>query len=125
MAYELCGQRYGGWIAGSDLSTFIHRFVAVDATNTVDAPAAGARCVGVCLNGPAAGDAADVQLDGIAKVRAGGVIAAGAPVAAAIDGDAVAAATGNVVMGIALEDGVADRLISVLLAPAGGGIQPA
>lgn len=77
---------------------------------------AGARVEGVLLNKPTAGQAATVQVHGIVKVVAGGTFAAGARLAANGSAKAVVSnGTTDKEFGTALEDGVANQLVRVLL----------
>lgn len=59
------------------------------------------------------------QVDGIAQVLAAGTIAIGANVASNATGRAVAAATGNIILGKAREAAVAGQIIAVELNRAG------
>lgn len=60
-------------------------------------------------------EAATVQHSGIAKVVCGDVFDAGVWVNSDANGKAVAASAGQAVLGIALEAGAANRVVSVLL----------
>ena len=51
-----------------------------------------------CINDPAAGEAATVVMSGKVMVTAGGTIAAGAAVATDASGDAVTAASTNILL---------------------------
>lgn len=112
--------------AGADLSTKQFCFVNLTQSSGVtDTPngvavatipaSAGGHAAGVLLNKPTAGEAATVQIGGIAKVIAAGAINAGGPVQTNTDGHALAAVSGDYVIGIAMEDAVDDDVISVLL----------
>lgn len=104
------------FIAGQALATqFI--FVAQAADGQVDPVATiGARADGVLLTpATAVGQAVTVAYDGRVKVLAGGNIALGAPVASNASGRAIAAATGNTVIGYAEEAGVNNQIITVRL----------
>jgi len=72
-------------------------------------------------SGWAIGQRLNVVMAGIAKVRAGGTIAIGAPVTANADGDIVAAAPAQGVnarcIGFARQSGSSGQIIEVLLAP--------
>ena len=64
----------------------------------------------------AAGDAVDILVKDMGVVLAGGSIKKGQEVAAGTDGKAVAAASGNYVLGIALSDGAAGEYVTVQIA---------
>jgi hypothetical protein len=71
--------------------------------------------------GGVAGDMVDVHLSGLASVRLGGTVTAGAPLMSDASGKAVvataAATTTRRIIGFAHEPGVADDIIDVWLAP--------
>ena len=86
------------FIAGVDLSSAQFKFVTLESDGFVDlANSAGENAIGVCLAGGAAG----------AAVQTGA------------DGTALAAATGDVVMGYALEAGVDGQIIAIELIQGG------
>ena len=103
--------------AGQDLSAKQFRFVELAADGQVDAVAsAGGNAIGVLTNDPsAAGRAATVCIAGIAKVVAGGTVAAGAMVQADAAGDAITAASGDYVLGRAVTGGADGEVIEILL----------
>lgn len=121
--------------AGADLSTKQYTFVKVNSSGQAVSAAAGEAAIGVLQNEPTSGQTATVQVAGIAKVKAGGNVTAGARVAADADGKAVTATLGRTntsdagaaadpligsnVMGIALEGGANNDVIAVLLQPVG------
>lgn len=107
--------------AGEDLSSAQFKFVTLEADGNVDlADAAGERCVGVLLNKPdAAGKAATVAMTGKVMVVAGGSVTAGDEVATDASGDAVTAASTNIVMGYALEDAVDGQVFAIELIQGG------
>lgn len=108
------------FIAGEDLSSAQFKFVTLEADGQVDlADAAGENCVGVCLVGAGAGKAVTVAMTGKVMVTAGGTIAAGDEIATDAAGDAVAATTGNIVMGYATEAGVDGQIIAIELIQGG------
>ncbi len=91
------------FVAGESLAAAQFKFVTLESDGQVDlADSAGENCIGVLLNSPAAGEAATVAISGKVMVEAGGTIAAGAAVQADADGNALTAASGDVVMGYAL-----------------------
>jgi len=104
--------------AGGDLSAGQYRFVNVAADGQVDLVAsAGTDAIGVLQNDPdAAGVAATVAIMGVSKVVIGtGGLTAGNRVQSDASGEAIAAATGDVVLGRAITGGAAGELASVLL----------
>lgn len=109
------------FVAGADLSGKQNTFVVVTnaAERTVNAPAAGAAVSGVLLNDPTNGNAAAVAVFGRVKVKAGGTIALGANVATNASGLAVAAATGNIILGKTTEAAVNGQLITIDYYPGG------
>ena len=108
------------FVAGESLAAAQFKFVTLESDGQVDlADAAGENCVGVCINDPAAGEAATVVMSGKVMVTAGGTIAAGAAVATDASGDAVTATTNNIVMGYATEAGVDGQVIAIELIQGG------
>ncbi len=108
------------FVAGESLAAAQFKFVTLESDGEVDlADSAGENCVGVCINDPAAGEAATVVMSGKVRVTAGGTIAAGAAVATDASGDAVTASTGNIVMGYATEAGVDGQVIAIELIQGG------
>lgn len=90
--------------AAADLTQF--RFVSIDSNGQVAQTGAGAQADGVVLNDPdAQGEAATIAIynGGQAKVEAGGSLTAGDQVTSDGDGKAVAATTGDVINGTAVE----------------------
>jgi hypothetical protein len=91
------------FIAGEDLSAAQFKFVTLEADGQVDlADSAGENAMGVCLAGAAAGNAVTVCVSGSVMVEAGGV-----------DGTALTAAAGDVVLGYAREAGVDGQIIEI------------
>lgn len=104
--------------AGQDLSAAQYHFVSVASDGQVDATGAGLAAIGVLQNDPsAAGRAAEVCVGGLTKVAAGGTVAAGAVVAANAAGKAVAATTGDIVLGTAVTGGADGSIISMVFNP--------
>jgi hypothetical protein len=100
------------YVSGSAVSQF--RFVTLAADGQVDHTGAGLRADGVALNASVgANEAMTVAYDGRVTVTAGGVITRGANVAANATGQAVAATTGNVILGTALEAAVSGQVITM------------
>lgn len=106
--------------AGQDLSAKQFFFVAVASDGQVDPAGDGAFAQGVLQNDPAAaGRAAEVAISGITKVVCGGTVAAAATVASDANGEAVTAASGDIILGTALEAGTDGSIISMLFQPRG------
>ena len=108
------------FVAGESLAAAQFKFVTLESDGQVDlADSAGENCVGILLNSPAAGAAATVALTGKVMVTAGGTIAAGAAVATDAAGDAVTAASTNIIMGYALEAAVDGQVMAMELIQGG------
>lgn len=106
--------------AGGDLSSSQYFFVSVAADGQVDVTGDGAIADGVLQNDPAAaGRAASVCISGVSLVECGGTVTRGGAVASDAAGKAVDAASGDIILGTALETGASGRIISVLFAPRG------
>jgi hypothetical protein len=111
--------------ANADLSTKQFTFVDADATSTdaqgrcrVGAPGgAGGMAIGVLQNKPnALGQAAEVDVYGVTKVKAGAACAAGIDIQTDANGKAIAAASSDICLGHSLTAAsAADELIEVLL----------
>ena len=121
--------------AGAGLSAKQNHFVKINSSGAAVLAGAGEAAIGVLQNDPTSGQTAAVQVSGVAKVKAGASITAGAQVAVNADGEAVAATLGRTntsdaggatdpligsnVMGIALEGGAENDVIAVLITQAG------
>lgn len=106
--------------AGADLSALQFHFLVMSSDGQVDGAGDGAAAIGVLQNKPsAAGQAAEIAVSGVAKVVAGSAITAGQRVASASDSEAIPAATGDIVVGVAMTSGDAGDLVEVLLQAAG------
>ena len=102
------------FIAGEDLSAAQFKFVTLESDGQVDlADSAGENAIGVCLAGATAGNAVTVCVSGSVMVTAGGTIAAGAAVQTDAAGDALTAATGDVILGYAREAAVDGQIIEI------------
>ena len=107
--------------AGADLSAAQYTFMTLDATDpsrVIQQSVAGASCVGVLRTTASAAGRA-VTVDGapgtVVKVVAGATLAAGVKVQSDGSGRAILAATADHVQGKALEGGVINQVIEVLL----------
>lgn len=102
------------FIAGEDLSAAQFKFVTLEADGQVDlADSAGENAIGVCLAGATAGNAVTVCVSGSVMVTSGGTIAAGAAVQTDASGDALTAASGDVILGYAREAAVDGQIIEI------------
>lgn len=102
--------------AGADLTAAQFKFVKISGTGVVLA-AAGNDALGVLLNKPASGEAAEIQIGGIAKVQADAALATtGTKIMSSADGQAAAATSTNHVLGRTLTvSAAAGDIIEVLL----------
>ena len=108
------------FIAGEDLSSAQFKFVTLESDGQVDlADSAGENAIGVLLNQPTAGKAATVAVSGKVMVTSGGTIAAGAQIQTDASGDALTAASGDVVLGYALEAAVDGQVFAIELIQGG------
>jgi hypothetical protein len=106
--------------AGGDLSAGQFKFVALAADGQVDLAGDGAQAIGVLYNEPdAAGKAATVVMTGKVIVEAGASVTAGDEIGVDADGNAVTAATSDIIMGYALEDAVDGQIFAMELIQGG------
>ena len=106
--------------AGQDLSAKQFYFMSVASDGQIDPTGDGLDADGVLQDAPAAaGRAALVAIAGKVKVVCGGVVTRGGPVASDADGKVVNAATGDIILGVALETGASGRIIEILFQPRG------
>lgn len=104
--------------AGQDLSAKQYYFVTVASDGQVDPTGDGLEADGVLQDTPsAAGQAAQVAISGITKVACGGTVTKGGDVGSDSAGKAVDAATGDYILGVALETGASGSIIAMLLRP--------
>jgi len=107
-------------IAGEDLSSAQFKFVTLESDGYVDlADSAGEAVYGVCLVGATATRAVTVVRTGSCMVEAGATVAAGAQLQTNAAGEAITAASGDVVVGIAKEAGVDGQIIEMELITGG------
>lgn len=103
------------YISGAAIAQFDF-VVGPAADGQIDPAGAGARAIGVALQAATvAGQAISVAYDGRVTVVAAGTIARGANVASNASAKAITAATGNVIMGVALEAAVAGQVFTMEL----------
>lgn len=106
--------------AGADLSANQYHFVVLASDGQIDPVAsAGGAADGILYDKPsAAGQAAAVAIFGVCRVKAGIAITRGAEIASDASGKAKPAATGNRILGRALEAALNDGdIIPVLFRP--------
>lgn len=109
------------YLTSADLSTKKYFILQMNTSSRVVLSGAGATIIpfGVTTEDVADGTttAASVPVvqTGIAMVVAGGTVVEGAQVASDASGEAVAAASGDYVLGLCLEDGVDGDIVPVLL----------
>lgn len=101
--------------AAGDLSAKQYHFGVINSSGQIAAVGVkGAAADGVILNNPAAqGRATTVAKVGRVKVVAAGTITAGANVASDNAGKAIAAGTGDIILGKALEAAAANQVITI------------
>lgn len=108
------------FIAGESLTAAQFLFVTLESDGEIDlADGAGEQCIGILENDPATGGEATVTVSGKCRVKAGATVAAGAAVATDAAGKGVTAASTNIIMGYALEGGVANQVIAMELIQGG------
>lgn len=106
--------------AGADLTAKQFYFVKIDSNGQLDLAGDAADAIGVLQDAPADNDPGLVGVLGISKVICGGVIAKGGEIGIDTNGKAVAAASGDAVMGYALDTGAANRIIRMALVKKAG-----
>lgn len=117
MSYEVPGFKAGTEVAAVDLSAHQYKFAKMTANGVNIATAATDAVIGVIQNKPKAGEAVELDCDGVTKVISGGVIAKGAKVAPDANGKAVAYvspgayAAGSEAAGVAFEASAADGVV--------------
>jgi hypothetical protein len=105
------------YISGSVITQFT--FVTLAADGQVDKTGDGLRTDGVALFGATgANQAIPVAYDGRVTVLCGGTFSRGDDVASDADGKAVSAASSDVILGYALEDGASGRIVTIELSRA-------
>jgi hypothetical protein len=104
--------------ANGDQSANQFKFVTLSG-GKIQLPALGAKVAGVLVDDPKANQSGTVAMMGYAKVKCVGVVAELADVATDAAGLAKVAAAGEYVVARAMEAGVANQIIRVLLIPSG------
>lgn len=115
MAYEIPGFKIGTLYAAADLTGRQYTFVTVDNTGKIAACDATTVPIGVLQNKPDAGEIAEVMMTGVTKLVSSGTIAAGVKAASDANGKVVAAATAKPSVGIVLEGGAANEILTVAI----------
>jgi len=116
MAYELV--KLKSIKATGSLAASQFCFVKIDTNGQLALPGAGAYAIGVLQDKPAANDPGAVCFPGdITKVQCGGTITAGQEVATDVNGKAVAAVSGNFVLGVALAAGASGSITDIIYQP--------
>lgn len=106
-------------VAAADLRTHQFKFVSVDSNGLAALTGDDAHADGVLLNAPNTGEAAEVAISGIVKLKCGAAVTRGADVASGANGAGKNTDTGSAVNGTALETGANGRVISILFHPRG------
>lgn len=114
MAYEIPGFVLGVLKAGDDLTASQYCFVAGEAGDDIGLCTAAAQPLGSLNNAPAIGSVCEIVTSGVAKVKLGGTVAEFAQIEVGASGRGVTIASGFAV-GIALEAGIVNQVISVRL----------
>ena len=114
MAYEIPGFKFT-LPANADLSSSQYLFAVVTSGNAAVA-GSGVDVAGVICNKPTSGKATEIQVNGIAKVKAGAAFSVGAKLMSNGSGQAITATATNKAVGIALKAaGGANEIVSVEL----------
>jgi hypothetical protein len=103
--------------ANADLSASQFCFVAVNTSGKLVLPSAGGDCIGVLQDKPDAadriGEVAMLNMSGRLKVKAGATLTAGVKVQSDGSGNAIAALTGDHVLGTTLTGADSGELIEI------------
>ncbi len=118
MGYTIEGE-HGSFEAGSDLSASQYCGVTVNASSQLVLPAAGGQIIGILTTKPAAaGRVGAVRLIGpVERCIGGGAITAGTSVKMTAAGKILLAAATDKAIGIALETGILNDELTVVLVP--------
>lgn len=102
--------------AAGDLSTKQYYALAVNDVGRVAVAGDGVSAVGILCNKPTAiDDVAAIAYDGKVKAIAGATFNAGVELASNAEGKLITATSGERILGIAVEPGVDNRIVTVLL----------
>lgn len=111
------------YLTSADLSAGTYKIAQLNTSSRVVLSGAGATIIPIgCFNediadGSTTAATVGVVVQGIAMVKCGGNVVEGAQGASDASGLAVAAASGDYVLGIFQEDGVSGDVVSILLTP--------
>ncbi len=114
MAYEIPGGTLGVLLAGDDLHDKQYRFVVGTSGDNVGLCGAAAQPLGVLQNTPVEGEVCQIMTSGVSKVICDDTVAEFGQVEVHANGGADTLASGFSV-GMALEAGVVNQIISVRL----------
>lgn len=114
MAYEIPGFVLGTLLAGDDLSTKQYRFVVGTAGDLVGVCGAGLQPLGSLQNAPDEGEVCEILTSGVGKIVCDDTVAEFGQIEVGTNGGADTLASGFSV-GMALEAGVVNQVISVRL----------
>jgi hypothetical protein len=103
--------------AGADLSEKLNYFAKVDSDGDIVVAGDGQAVLGTLIESAIENKPVTVQFGGIGKVIAAESITAGAIIASDTNGQAVAAAAGDFVVGIALTGASANELVPFAFIP--------
>lgn len=108
------------FIANADLSTYQYHIVVNSAGPRVGRSAtAGEPVIGVLQNKPQSGEHATITCLGFSKVKAGGTITAGGDFSATASATAVAASSGEYILGRALTSVASGGVFEAIITHAG------
>jgi hypothetical protein len=111
--FEVPGFKPGVLVAAADLSSYQYRAVKLNTSGEVALCGAGEAAIGILQNKPVAGEACEIDMDGISKAVMGATIAnAGGKLASDANGKLVAAVSTNYVVAQLLTTAAADGVIS-------------
>lgn len=115
MAVEQPLMNIGYLPAGADLSAKQFYAVKVNSSKAIVLAGAGENALGVLQNDPTSGQAAEVMVVGVSKVKLGATVVAGENVMADAAGKLVPATGVNAVLGVCLQGGDANEIGEIAL----------
>jgi hypothetical protein len=104
-------------LTGATFATKQYYFGKVNSSGLLVTAGDGEAAIGVVTNNPASGEVASVAIGGIVKVVAGASITAGAVISSTSDGKAQTAASGDLVLGVALTAADNGDVFSMIFQP--------
>jgi hypothetical protein len=105
--------------AAADLSAKQNLFAKISGNDGTDVCGAGGDAIGVILNKPTSGNAAEIGIGPIVPITLAATLSAGAEVMSDANGKAVAWVTANRSLGFLLQDGVAGDVVNMLFTQGG------